>query len=102
LSYDVGLNNWPILQRLVSDSVVCSDPQTKRAMAWLYQNHGLRTEPSGAITTAAVLEGKIPLGIDQDGCDGTGDIVVVLSGRNIDEDVFEKHLSDSAFNDASC
>ncbi|MCE2801050.1 MAG: threonine/serine dehydratase [Planctomycetaceae bacterium] len=102
LSYDVGLNNWPILQRLVSDSVVCSDHQTKRAMAWLYQNHGLRTEPSGAITTAAVLEGKIPLGIDGDGCDGTGDIVVVLSGRNIDEEVFEKHLSDSAFNDASC
>jgi hypothetical protein len=25
-----------------------------------------------------------------------------LSGRNIDEEVFEKHLSDSAFNDASC
>jgi threonine dehydratase len=102
LSYDVGENNWPILQKLVSDSVVCSDQQTKRAMAWLYQNHGLRTEPSGAITTAALLERIIPLGVNGDGCDGTGDIVIVLSGRNIDEDVFEKHLSDSTLSDASC
>ena len=25
-------------------------------MSWLYEHHGLRTEPSGAIATAAVLE----------------------------------------------
>jgi threonine dehydratase len=91
LSYDVGENNWPILQRLVSDSVVCSDQQTKRAMAWLYQSHGLRTEPSGAITTAAILEGKIPLDASGSISDAQGDIVVVLSGRNIDEPVFEKY-----------
>jgi threonine dehydratase len=69
-------------------------------MAWLYQSHGLRTEPSGAITTAALLEGKIALDI-QDQCDAgsadqEGDIVVVLSGRNIDEEVFTKYLKEVA------
>jgi threonine dehydratase len=99
LSYDVGEHNWPILERLVSDSVVCTDDQTKRAMAWLYQAHGLRTEPSGAITTAALLEGKISLELDQQHSNtqaAQGDIVVVLSGRNIDEAVFEKYLSESS------
>ncbi len=85
LSYDVGQHNWPILQRLVPSAVICSDESTKRAMAWLYQNHGLRTEPSGAITTAAILSGEIDL-------QGDGDIVLVLSGRNIDEPVFRTYL----------
>lgn len=84
LSYDVGQYNWPILQRLVRSSVVCSDEQTKEGMRWLYQNHGLRTEPSGAITTAAVLSGKVDI-------QGEGDIVLVLSGRNIDEPVFRTY-----------
>ena len=100
LSYDVGEHNWPILKRLVSDSVVCSDQETKRAMAWLYQAHGLRTEPSGAITTAALLEGKISLDVQSPngplGSGQEGDIVVVLSGRNIDEEVFTKYLKDVA------
>lgn len=94
LSYDVGEHNWPILERLVTDSVVCSDEQTKRAMGWIYRHHGLRTEPSGAITTAALLEGKISLKLDAKQ-NGKGDIVVVLSGRNIDEPVFDKYLADS-------
>ena len=95
LSYDVGENNWPILQRLVSDSVVCTDPQTKSAMSWLYRAHGLRTEPSGAITTAALLEGIVNLD------DNVGDIVIVLSGRNIDQEVFDRYLIESRASDSS-
>jgi threonine dehydratase len=95
LSYDVGENNWPILQRLVSDSVVCTDPQTKSAMSWLYRAHGLRTEPSGAITTAALLEGIVNLD------DNVGDIVIVLSGRNIDQEVFDRYLVESRASDSS-
>jgi threonine dehydratase len=53
-----------------------------QAMAWLYKTHGIRVEPSGAITTAALLQGKVDLS-------GTGDIVVVISGRNLDEDMFQ-------------
>ena len=102
LSYDVGENNWPILQRLVHDAVVCSDPQTTRAMAWLFQEHGLRTEPSGAITTAALLEGCINIDPSGDDQGPPGDIVVVLSGRNIDQEVFDKYLTESKLSDSSC
>lgn len=85
LSYDVGVNNWPILQALVQKSVPVSDSQTKTAMRWLYENHGLRVEPSGAISIASAI-------FHRDSVQGDGDIVLVISGRNIDQDVFERHI----------
>ena len=84
-SYDVGVYNWPILSRHVSQSVSLTDAATQQAMKWLYDQHGLRTEPSGAIATAALLSGQVDLS-------GTGDIVVVVSGRNVDEFAFRKWI----------
>jgi threo-3-hydroxy-L-aspartate ammonia-lyase len=81
LSYDVGEHNWPILQRLVRRSVAIPDAATCQAMRWLYDHHGLRTEPSGAIAAAALLSGQVDLA-------GEGDVVVVISGRNVDEEAF--------------
>lgn len=81
LSYDVGEHNWPILQRLVNQSVTLPDIATRQAMRWLYEKHGLRTEPSGAITVAALLGGQVDL-------TGDSDLVVVISGRNVDENLF--------------
>lgn len=86
-SYDVGQHNWPILQRLVRQSLAIPDAATQQAMKWLYDQHGLRTEPSGAITVAGLLGGQIDL-------TGEGDIVVVLSGRNVDESAFRKWIGD--------
>jgi len=86
LSYDVGAHNWPILQRLVRDSYAITDDHIRGAMRWLYDHHGLRTEPSGAITTAAALQGQIPL-------DGDGDLVLVVSGRNVDDDRFREWIA---------
>ncbi len=83
LSYDVGECNWPILRDLVSDAVSMTDDQTCAAMKWIDTQHGLRTEPSGAITIAALLSEKFDL-------EGDGDIVVVLSGRNVDPADFQK------------
>ncbi|MFO1063906.1 MAG: pyridoxal-phosphate dependent enzyme [Pirellulales bacterium] len=87
LSYDVGVHNWPILSRLVRNSVAVSDTETKCAMRLLMAKHGLRTEPSGAVTTAAALSGRVDLS-------GSGDIVLVVSGRNVDEDQFAKYMLD--------
>lgn len=86
LSYDVGEQNWPILKRHVSQAVCLPDLATLQAMKWLYDHHGLRTEPSGAIATAALLSGKVNL-------DGEGDLVVVVSGRNVDEEAFRNWIA---------
>ncbi len=85
LSYDVGEHNWPILQKYVRSSVTVPDLTTRQAMRWIYEKHGLRTEPSGAITTAAVLSKAVNL-------EGSGDVVLVMSGRNADEAAFQKWI----------
>ena len=86
LSYDVGEHNWPILRQLVVESVIVPDIETQGAMKWLYETHGLRVEPSGAIATAAILQGRVDL------C-GSGDIVIVISGRNLDEHRFREWIA---------
>jgi threonine dehydratase len=77
LSYDVGEHNWPILRKYVKSTVAIPDLATRRAMRWLDDAHGLRTEPSGAIATAAAFARRADL-------EGEGDVVIVLSGRNVD------------------
>lgn len=88
LSYDVGEHNWPILKQRVTQAVCIPDLETQRAMRWIYHNHGLRTEPSGAITIAALLLGKVNL-------TGEGDLVVVVSGRNVDDSRFQEWIKPS-------
>ncbi|MDB4794128.1 threonine/serine dehydratase [Pirellulaceae bacterium] len=85
LSYDVGQTNWPILQQHVSQAVTASDLQTRQAMRWLYDRHGLKTEPSGSIALAAVLSRKVSL-------DQGRDLVIILSGRNCDETAFRNWI----------
>jgi len=85
LSYDVGEHNWPILQEHVTQAVSVTDTETQQAMQWIYEHHGLRTEPSGAITVAAILTGKVSP-------NGEGDIVAVVSGRNVDERAFQNWI----------
>ncbi|MAR13409.1 MAG: pyridoxal-5'-phosphate-dependent protein subunit beta [Blastopirellula sp.] len=84
-SYDVGEHNWPIL-RNIPTALAIPDTDTQAAMKWMYQQHGLKIEPSGAITIAAALSGQAKL-------DGDADIVFVVSGRNVDEDRFRDWIS---------
>jgi threonine dehydratase len=85
LCYQVGQYNWPILSRLVPTAVAIPDLDTRKAMKWLYEQHGLRAEPSGAIATAALLSGNVDL-------TGDGDIVAVVSGRNVDDATFRNWI----------
>ena len=87
LSYDVGEHNWPILKRLVNQAIAIPDTATRQAMRWLYDEHGLRTEPSGAIAIAALVSGQLDLS-------GDGDIVAVISGRNVDDDAFRSWINE--------
>jgi threonine dehydratase len=87
LSYSVGQRNWPILRQHVSAAVAVPDLHTCQAMKWLYEEHGLRTEPSGAIAVAALLNRSAPP-------EGDADIVALVSGRNVDEDQFQRWIED--------
>jgi threonine dehydratase len=58
-------------------------------MRWIYDHHGLRTEPSGAITVAALLQGDVNVA-------GDGDIVAVVSGRNVDDGPFQDRIGTKA------
>jgi threonine dehydratase len=86
LSYSVGHHNWPILKQHVAYSVEVADDTTRQAMRWLYDQHGVRSEPSGTVGLAAVLDGRVNL-------EGDGDVVIVVSGRNIDEDRFREWIA---------
>jgi len=88
LSYDVGEYNWPVLKQHVTTACTVPDEETCQAMRWLYEAHGLRTEPSGAIAVAAALKGKVSL-------EGDGDVVLVISGRNVDEDAFRGWIGEA-------
>jgi len=85
-SYDVGEHNWPILQAHVAKAASVPDLDTQKAMRWIYRTHGLRVEPSGAIAVAAALTGKVVL-------EGEGDVVIVVSGRNVDEARFTEWIA---------
>ena len=87
LSYEVGEHNWPILRQHVAAAVGIPERTTQQAMKWLYEKHGLRSEPSGAIAMAAALSGAVNL-------DGQGDVVIVVSGRNVDEDSFRQWIAE--------
>ena len=71
----------------MSNCVALPDLATRQAMKWLYDHHGLRTEPSGAIATAALLQRSVDPA-------GDGDVVVVVSGRNVDEERFREWTHD--------
>ena len=63
--------------------VAVDDDELRAAMRWLFAHHGLVAEPSGAAGIAAVLGGKIDI---------AGQLVIVVTGRNIAADRFAKVL----------
>ncbi len=61
-------------------------PSHPRSSGWVYERHGLRTELLRAITLAALLSHQVDLA-------GDGDVVVVVSGRNVDEEAFRTWIA---------
>ena len=84
-SYEVGQYNWPILSEHITRTTRITDVQTCEAMRWLYEQHGLRSEPSGAISVAVALT-------EANEFDGDGDIVIIISGRNVDDSEFQRWI----------
>jgi threonine dehydratase len=80
-----GAVTWEINKNLVGDGVTANDEEVGRAVGFAFRELKLVVEPGGAIGLAALLAGKL---------DVKGKIVVaVLSGGNLDADMFQKLIA---------
>jgi threonine dehydratase len=75
LAVQIGSLNFSHHQAYLDDVVTVNDDALVDAMRWLLDRMKLVTEPSGAITLAAIQTGVVH---------ATGDTVCVLSGGNIE------------------
>ena len=69
---------WTRLQPLVDDFVTVTIEETRHALRMLAEKSRVVAEGAGALSLAAVLAGK----------GGSGPIVAIVSGGNIDLSVF--------------
>ena len=77
-----GQITFAINSRLLAQGVTASDEEVGEAMAFAFRELKLVIEPGGAVGLAALLSGRI---------DVRGkNIVIVLSGGNVDADLFAK------------
>jgi len=77
----VGQLPWARISRRVHRAFTVSDAAIGAAVRFLFRSMGLRLEPSGAVTVAALLEGKL---------EAHGPVAVILSGGNLDPELFER------------
>ena len=74
---------WPLVSRLVDKSIVLSLEKIAEAIKLLMERNRIIAEGAGGSSLAAALTGKA----------GTGKIVCVISGGNIDAEKLIKILS---------
>ncbi len=80
LPLSIGSLTFPIIRRVVRRVVTVADADIRRAVRLIHVGLGLRVEPSGAATAAAVLAGlALP-----------GPTVCVVSGGNVDDALFRE------------
>ena len=79
-----GELNFPILKANLAGAVGITDAEVAEAMRYAFTDLKLVVEPGGAVGLAALLTGKVP-------CAGKT-VGVVLSGANVDPELFAKVL----------
>jgi len=84
LTRAIGTLPWSVIHHRVLRAITVSESEIGLAVRWLFQHQGLRVEPSGAVAAAAVLSGQLPSDVPT---------VAILSGGNIDFEVFERLVS---------
>lgn len=81
-----GKVTFPITSRLIGEGIVANDREVARAMRFAFEELKLVVEPGGAIGLAALLAGKLEI--------KGKTVVAVLSGGNVDADLFTKLIAD--------
>jgi len=74
---------WALAQHVLEGSVVCSLEEIRRAMKLVAERNQVIAEGAGACAVAAALSGRC----------GTGKVVAVVSGGNIDLDRFRELIA---------
>ena len=83
-----GELTFPINQRLLSGGLVVTDDQVRTAMRFAFSRMKLVIEPGGAVALAALLVGIAPP------APKGGDIVVVVSGANVDPKLYAEIIAE--------
>ena len=78
-----GVLTFPVLRQTLADIALVSDAEVAEAMRYAYSTLKLVVEPGGAVGLAALLAGKVKL-------DGGKTAALVLSGGNVDPDLFAR------------
>lgn len=85
MSNTPGALTFPITQALIGQGLTASDAEVARAVRYAFEELKLVVEPGGAIGLAALLSAKL---------DVQGKVVVgVLSGGNVDADLFARLIA---------
>ena len=75
------------VRTFIDEVITVADPEMVRAIAWLYRNAKIVVEPSGSVTTAAIMLG---LG----GIDPTkGPVVAIVSGGNVEPSKYAEYIT---------
>jgi threonine dehydratase len=77
------------VKKYVDEVVTVPDDAIARAVAWLFRHARLVVEPSGAITTAAIMSGKGRV----DG--SSGPVVAIVSGGNVEPEKYAQYIAAS-------
>ncbi|MFM7425295.1 MAG: pyridoxal-phosphate dependent enzyme, partial [Elainella sp.] len=79
-----GQITFPLILDYVQDMLTVSDQQLLRAMFFLWERLKIVVEPTGALATAALLEGQLQKLLAASGSADRLRIGVVISGGNVD------------------
>ena len=86
LPLSIGEIPFAVLSGVVTEAVQVSENEIAAAVRFLYQELHLVAEPSGAVTTAALLSGRVQ---------PTASTVVLVSGGNVDPELFKRLVTPS-------
>lgn len=77
----IGALTFPIIRDLVAEVMQVSEDEIAGAVRALHQELHLTVEPSGAVTVAALLSGRVAV---------DGPVAAIVSGGNVDPAVFQR------------
>lgn len=80
----VGELNYPILNKYVDETLIVTDEEIKKTMKWLNEKMQMVTEPSGATALAGFIQNYQNI---------KGNVVILISGKNVDPDNFNTWIS---------